>query len=554
MKYKAVTPRQDEVTRDSEPCKKPFQCVIYPVNSDMVAEDVERINKNWIVWTKATKDLIVQVGDYSFHLHKLPMVSRSGYLNRLVFERRNGSEKGSNQKIRLENFPGGSDTFELVAKFCYRWRIDVTAENIAPLHCAAHFLEMSDDLESGNLISKTEAFISYVIFSSWKGTFQILKSCESLSFWAKELQILKQCSNAIAWEVCTEPKASAFGDTGKVEDMAENWWFEDVSALRIDHFIEVIESIKRRGMKSELVGSCIELWTSRWLSRVNNELENEIPSHLSQQLQRVTVESLIRVLPAEENLVSCNFLLQLLKLGLLKKINLELLNQIEKRIVSMLEQCQVQDLLVKNDVDDDTTYDVRIVIRVVEWYAMLAIKHPAPRIHAVGRLLDGYLTLIAQDKYLTVNNFQSLAEALPKGARFCDNNLYRAIDMYLKAHPLLEEEDRTSVCRAMDYNKLSQEARQHVMKNKRLPLQITTQAMLLEQGNSTRSTTGFGSNYQRTKAQTIIRVSNGLEKEQMTSMKEIKMIRKEVETMKMQLNKLQMCKMKIQKQMGKCIK
>lgn len=46
--------------------------------------------------------------------------------------------------------------------------------------------------------------------------------------------------------------------------------------------------------------------------------------------------------------------------------------------------------------------------------------------------MDGYLTLVAKDENLKMNTFQSLVEALPKEARFCDDNLYRAIDMYLK--------------------------------------------------------------------------------------------------------------------------
>lgn len=87
-----------------------------------------------------------------------------------------------------------------MVKFCYGWKVEVVASNVAPLLCAASFLEMSDDLEPGNLISKTESFLSFVILTSWKETFQIFKSCESISSWAKDLQILKRCSEAVAWK------------------------------------------------------------------------------------------------------------------------------------------------------------------------------------------------------------------------------------------------------------------------------------------------------------------------------------------------------------------
>jgi len=134
------------------------------------------------------------------------MISRSEYLNRLVFQRRSNGGKGTFPKIQLHNFPVGSEIFEIVVKFCYGWKVDLTASNIAPVHCAAHFLEMSNYLEQGNLISKTEAFLSLVLLWAWEDIFWILKSCESISLWAKKLQVVKWCSDAIAWNACIDPK------------------------------------------------------------------------------------------------------------------------------------------------------------------------------------------------------------------------------------------------------------------------------------------------------------------------------------------------------------
>ncbi|XWS10586.1 hypothetical protein CRYUN_Cryun38cG0009100 [Craigia yunnanensis] len=488
------------------------------------------------------------------------MVSKSGYLNRLVFGKSSQGKNGGSIKIVLDDLPGGTKSFELVVNFSYGWKIDVTATNIAPLYCAAKFLEMSDDLQQGNLISKTEAFLSFAIFSSWKDTFQILKSCEFVSPWAKELLIVKRCSDAIAWKASIDPKAFTFGEDSnenlKAGESTDDWWFQDVSTLRIDHFIEVIESIKRRGVKPELVGSCISNWTVKWFSRITFGFDNlTVPKHLTQKLQRITIESLIKMLPMEKNSVSCNFLLRLLKLGLVMQINSELLSKIERRIASMLEQCSVQNLLVKNYGDKDATYDVGIVIRVVKTYVLFALKNSVPRVCIVGRLMDGYLTLIARDINLEVNDFKSLVEALPTNARSCDENLYRALDIYLKAHPSLTEEERTSVCRAMQYHRLSQDACQHAMKNDRLPLKIVTEFMLIEKVKVARSKSAIESNNRRTKTQTIMKVNKGLDGGYITPQKEIKMIRKEVENMKMQLSQLQMCKIKLQKQFKRsCIK
>ncbi|KAK9919774.1 hypothetical protein M0R45_028352 [Rubus argutus] len=542
------------------------QCVICAANASMVAESLDRRNQNWFVRTKVANDLIIQVGDSSFHLHKLPMVMRSGYLNRLVFERSNG-ERDTGQRIHLDNFPGGAKTFELVIKFCYGWKVDLTAANIAPLYCAAHFLEMSDDFQQGNLMSITEEFLSFLIFSSWKDSFRILKSCESISSWAKDLKISKRSSEAIAWKACTNLKAFSHEDddmqcfsvlpnnseNSKVEDALENWWFEDVSSLRIDHFIEVIQSLKCKGMRADLIGSCIAHWTAKWLSRITSGLESMIPKHMTHKLLRVTTECLIKVLPAEEKSVTCNFMLHLLKIGYVTKINSDLLNLLERRIAFMLDQCCPLDLLVRNYGDKDSVYDVNLVTRVVVSYVSIVSKIPTPRIFAVGRLVDGYLTLVARDENLRVNNFRSLVAALPKEARFCDNNLYRAIDMYLKAHPSLTEEERMNICGFLEYHRLSQEAREHVMKNDRLSLKITTRFILLEQVNMTRSMTAIGSNYRRTKTQEIVRVNKGLGKGWMNSQEELNLMNKEVETMRVQLHDLHMCKIKLQKQLKGCI-
>lgn len=243
-------------------------------------------------------DLIVQVGNFSFHLHKvrlncfiikpelnqifssvsrsemickkilkqIQMVSRSGYINRLVFQNRMVEDKTDFPLvILLNNLPGGAKTFEMVVRFCYGLKFDLTPSNIAPLYRAAHFLEMTNDFHESNLMSETEVFLSFLILSSWKDIFLVLKSCESLSPWAVQLKILKRCLDSICQKVCNSPGGFFFGNETKKK--ADNWWFEDVSFLRIDHFVKVLEGIKKKGMSPGLVGSCIAGWTEQWLYR-----------------------------------------------------------------------------------------------------------------------------------------------------------------------------------------------------------------------------------------------------------------------------------------------
>lgn len=122
----------------------------------------------------------------------------------------------------------------------------------------------------------------------------------------------------------------------------------------------------------------------------------------------------------------------------------------------------------------------------------------------------------------------------------------------MQAHPNTTEEERESLCKFLEYHRLSKEAREHVMKNNHVPLKIATRFILLEQVNMMRSktTSGVGSIFQRTKSQAIL--SKSLEKGWIKSQKEIKKMTKEVETMNAQLNDLQMCKLKLLKQLDIC--
>lgn len=186
-------------------------------------------------------------------------------MNRVIYE----SREIELSKIGLDDLPGGPDAFELAAKFCYGIAVDLTATNISGLRCAAEYLEMTEDLEEGNLIFKTEAFLSYVVLSSWRDSILVLKSCEKLSPWAENLQIVRRCSESIAWKACANPKGIRWQYTGKSprsvsspkwNEMKESspsrnspvppdWWFEDASILRIDHFVRVITAIKVKGMR-----------------------------------------------------------------------------------------------------------------------------------------------------------------------------------------------------------------------------------------------------------------------------------------------------------------
>ena len=58
---------------------------------------------------------------------------------------------------------------------------------------------------------------------------------------------------------------------------------------------------------------------------------------------------------------------------------------------------------------------------------------PSPNsMERVGKLMENYLAEIASDPNLMISRFTGLAELVPEQARITEDDMYRAIDIYLK--------------------------------------------------------------------------------------------------------------------------
>ncbi|KAI4317265.1 hypothetical protein L6164_025151 [Bauhinia variegata] len=463
---------------------------------------------SWFTTPQIPTDLSIQVQEINYKVHKYPLISKCGYIGQMIIQ---PSISNSGYDIKLDNFPGGSETFEIILKFCYSLPIDLNANNVARLRCASEFLEMTEELEDGNLISKTEAFLTFVL-SSWKDTITVLKSCETLSPWAENLQIVRRCCDSIA---CKASKGNS--DTADEAANPEGWWFDDMATLHIDKFMRIIAAIRAKGTKPEIIGKCIMHYAKRWLpgldveleglrgyGRVKDDLQFSIFSGKERENlrhskeQRTIVESLVSIIPPQQEAVSCKFLLQILKLATMYSASSALTSDLEQRVGMMLEDAEVNDLLIpryqKGDQgkllhmpsspEECMMHDIDVVQRIVEYFLMqekqMQHQQKSGKFN-ISRLLDNYLAEIARDPNLSITKFQVVAELLPANARSCDDCLYRAIDTYLKTHPSLTEHDCGRLCKIMNCDKLSLDACMHAAQNDRLPLRTVIQVLFSEQ-------------------------------------------------------------------------
>ncbi|KAL8106371.1 BTB/POZ domain-containing protein At1g67900-like [Apium graveolens] len=490
------------------------------------------------VSSEIVTDLIVQVEGSRYLLHKFPLLSKCLRLQQQCFE---SPESSSQQVVLLPEFPGGTEAFELCAKFCYGITITISAYNIVSARCAAEYLEMTEDLEKGNLIYKLEAFLNSCVLQGWKDSIVTLQSTKTFHAWAEDLGITSRCIEAVVSKVICNPSKvslahsysrrgkddtrSCNGSEGRSKNISKGWWAEDVAELGIEIYWRTMMAIKSSGrIPAHIIGDALRIYASRWLPKIsrayNNEKQVDTPLELDSvaevaSMPRLFLKSIINLLPVDRGAVSCSFLLKLLKAANILQVSSSSKMELAKRIGIQLEEATVGDLLIPNmSITCKAQYDVDIVIAILEQYMLQGQSPPTspPRskgdghrrsrsaeniseLHEsrrsssashssklrVARLMDGYLQAVARDANLALQKFIAIAEAIPEFARLNHDDLYRAIDIYLKGHPELNKSERKRLCRVLDCKKLSSEACTHAAQNELLPLRVVIQVLFFEQ-------------------------------------------------------------------------
>ncbi|KAJ3675287.1 hypothetical protein LUZ60_004329 [Juncus effusus] len=462
-------------------------------------------------------DLKIQVDECLYYLHKFPLLSKCLRLQALWAE---GSDE---ETIQLTDFPGGTEAFEICAKFCYGITVTISALNIVPARCAAGFLGMTDGADRSNLAGKLDAFLNSCILHRWKDTLVTIQQTRQFTPLSEELGLTGRCIDALASMIinhcCKTENPSKSRDS----------WADDLSELGIDLYWRVILAVKSGGVvPARSIGKALRVYTHKWLPNVENleSTDSDSESSLKEitMKKRLLLEKIVTLLPAEKGAVSCGFLLRLLKAGNMLNVSASCKMELARRAGVQLDEANTNDLLIPSlSYDKDTIYDVDIVMTILEEF-LLQWQSPRtspPRerlicerrrsrsaenvefeLHEnsrrsssashgskirVAKLIDGYLQEIARDSNLPLEKFVGLAEAVPEFARIDHDDLYRALDIYLKTHPNLDKHARKKICRILDCKKLSMEACMHAAQNEMLPLRMVVQVLFFEQARSATS-------------------------------------------------------------------
>ncbi|KAG5228966.1 Root phototropism protein [Salix suchowensis] len=280
----------------------------------------------------------------------------------------------------------------------------------------------------------------------------------------------------------------------RTSHLAAECWFDDACILDMDYFAKTLAGIKAKGAPPDFIGSIIAHYASKWLPDLSGDHRdsNKGLTNLEESPESVTalwmkkrffVETLVGILPPEKDSIPCSFLLRLLRIANMVKVEPAYRDELEKRISWQLDQASLKEIMIPSFSHTcGTLLDVELMIRLVRRFVNLdeAAKSGADLIK-VAKLVDSYLAEAAVDSDLNLSEFVALAGALPGQARATDDGLYRAVDTYLKAHPGVSKEERKDLFRLIDCRKLSQEASLHAARNERLPVRAVIQVLFSEQ-------------------------------------------------------------------------
>ncbi|XP_061365578.1 BTB/POZ domain-containing protein NPY5-like isoform X2 [Gastrolobium bilobum] len=448
-------------------------------------------------------DIVINVGDVKFCLHKFPLLSKSARFQKLVTD----TNEENNDEVHIHDIPGGPAAFEICAKFCYGMTVTLNAYNVVAARCAAEYLEMYETVEKGNLIYKIEVFLNSSIFRSWKDSIIVLQTTKSLRPWSEELKVVSHGLDSIATKASIDTSKVEWSYTynrkkltsengndphlnsvKKQQLVPKDWWVEDLCELQLDLYERVITTIITKGNASGVViGEALNSYASRRIPGFNKGvIQGDVIKN------RVLLETIVRLLPTNTGSASFSFLLKLLRAALLLECEELERSELMRRIGQCLEEAKVADLLIRAPVGE-AIFDVDTVQRLVEEF--VEIRSPMmvsdPSKIKVAKLVDGYLAEIAHDPNLPLSKFVYLAELVSSFPRASHDGLYRAIDIYLKEHPGISKSERKRICRLMDCRKLSIDACMHAVQNERLPMRVVVQVLFFEQ---LRATTCSGGN------------------------------------------------------------
>ncbi|XP_050208202.1 BTB/POZ domain-containing protein At3g22104 isoform X2 [Mercurialis annua] len=379
-----------------------------------------------------------------------------------------------------------------MSRYCYNnGRIDITPYNISLLHSAAQYMEMYSSVSgTQNLSEQTEKSLHEINEWTWSEILICIKQSQGLFSDANSLAVVKRCMDSLVGRMALSSESSSslstsspdsssirFScDTRSTESLRNGfsratWWFEDLLVLSSEFVEMLIKSMVSQKLDHAMI--------VRFLVYYQKNKSNTGTSDEKQRIIEIVIEMLYIL---DWKSILCKSLFGILRVALKLNISKSCRNKLEKMIGSQLDKATLDNLLIPSPYGTTYLYDTNLVLRFLR-----ALQHGGNcqvtlmRLKNVARLIDLYIAEVSPDPCLKPSKFLALAMSLPDSARDSYDEIYRAIDIYLEVHAGLSEEEKTKICCALNYEKLSAEACIHLAQNKKFSSRSAALALRFQQ-------------------------------------------------------------------------
>ncbi|XVE85499.1 hypothetical protein DITRI_Ditri17bG0095700 [Diplodiscus trichospermus] len=440
-------------------------------------------------------DLQIHINDeHMFFVNQNIMSAYLGRSKKMIKQKKRRTQI-ENPIIELNEFPGRPEGFEQVSRFCYsHGRAEITVSNVSLLYCCAFFLGMTEKASTNNL-EKTEKFLEGMFCWSWNEIIMSLRNCDSFFSNADSYGLIQKLIFALLAKIAqnsdmnfitssssSSPETSygfrhsstsktTHDTTGPCNKSGKAWWFYDLTKLSPKIIENIIRNLGVYGNQNKRTSFLLHYLKSRPQGSPNPKSEYG-------GLADTAVHGVIR---AGKTKFSCRKLFWGLRLVSAFSLSKDCRGGLERLIGDNVDEATADDLLVSGH--NMGICDVNLVIRLVRVFVK-GEGVSLQKMNKVGRLIDKYLREISPDQNLNISKFLAVAESLPDSARDCFDGVYRAIDVYLQSHPTLSLEERSKLCRCLNYQKLTLEGSKDLAKNPRIPQHISVQALMSQQSKA----------------------------------------------------------------------
>ncbi|GER48206.1 phototropic-responsive NPH3 family protein [Striga asiatica] len=418
-------------------------------------------------------------GEEVFMVDKRIISSFSRKINKLLGK---SSRSTHRTKIIFHDFPGGPPTFELVTRFFYNngKKPDVSPLNIASLMCATRFMEINE-LEK----------LTQEIIKHWSWPELLLALKESHKLLPRDSIVLSTLVDKLldslvirveeSWETNLSSHVTFSPESSGVRESCETKssfpripsLFEDLTALDIGFVEKTVRIMVSRNLENGIISKFLFYYQKSKFgsSSLDSEEKVEIMEAIVDMLYSLDIKC-----------VSHKSLFELLRVCLNIESSQKCRDTLESMIGSLLDRASLDNLLVPSPSSKSYLYDVDLVLRFLKSFVMKGVCGvESRRVKKVASLMDLYLAEIAPDPHLRPSKFLVVIKGLPDSARNSFDRVYRAMNLYFEVHMSLSEEQKIKICSGLNYEKLSTDALDHLIKNAIFPTKSASRALATRQ-------------------------------------------------------------------------